>query len=181
MKSLPQLLLYPYKTSMLCKSLIEVIDPNLMTVPSNIIERILYSDELLGLPSKDCKTTADAAKWLIAEAVVYEKVSCIYLDNNQLVYINNLWGKQSFIVEAEKLTGDYIDKLKAAFLIRWGASLKEQVGDFIKVIDTDNKEYITTPFCCDCSEFEKNKSCSHTALVKLFLKDRNRMGFVLVD
>jgi hypothetical protein len=180
MKSLAQLLLYPYRVCVLPKSDIDNIDASSMIVPVDILTRLKLSDELIEVPSKECKNKTTAAKWLLAEAVVYNNVTCSYIKEDTVYYITESKGKQSFSIKPSNQNKEYFDLLRCSYLIRWGARLQDFPGDYIKIIESDLSEHLTTPYSCDCIEFQKLRSCTHIPLVTLFLQNRKDLSFLSI-
>jgi hypothetical protein len=148
-------------------------------VPSSI-KRLEFSDLVLQIPQKEYSTKKDTSLLLAYEDYIYNN-HAIY-SNNGIFYSDNvaIFSIHDLLSEMNLNSNSLTYLLRATYLIRHGWFIHEEIGTRFYIISPDTSEeyYIdSTNPNCTCTAY----NCFHYALVKIYMKYRAKLGFIVIE
>ena len=151
---------------------------NLQDLTGNItnpIARFRESSKLL--KAQESKTKAEVNIELNKEQIIYQNLSCCYLNEEILVF--------SFGSNVNKVVIDStvsITDLVNSYMIRYGYWIEEYIGSHLHVISDSDEVSITNGWTCDCEAFKSSGyvECIHTKFARMYLQNRQKLDFMAV-
>ncbi len=138
-------------------------------IPKRFQERLTLSGEILGLTRLEREVYEQ-------ENYLYNNIGALYLEGkegNKCLVVPEL-SKKRYAVH----TNIPYSKHAAAYLIRWGATLEEKRGEWIKVIEPDGSKFITDGHTCECNIRRAGLVCGHIGMLEEYKRLRPKFDFL---
>lgn len=138
-----------------------------LSIKSDLVDRVNCSHELLGLPAVNCFEAALGL--MVVEEEIEDSMAAFFSNSNLKLVVP---GIEDRTIPMSKLP-DY-DTLVAAHCVRRGYIISEVAGRHFLLQGPTGLKHVTTAFNCTCSDFATRKDCEHVRLVKIIMFNYNR-------